>query len=131
MNLASSKLLLRVVNMVDCEESTSLNADSVSTASCFQMKLLENSFAPPMYKSSGGAVSKMQNTDLFASYNYYNSYILFSTMEFGSWKSVINVFSSFFDSTAASVLPSFPSSIVTRDTSIISPLIPAKLQVCE
>ena len=50
-NLAISGLLLREANMVVCEESMTVDAGSVSTASCFKMNSLENSFASPKYKS--------------------------------------------------------------------------------
>ena len=51
MNLASSGLLLRAANIVECDGSTNLDTDSVSTTSSLQMNSLENSFALPMYIS--------------------------------------------------------------------------------
>ena len=51
-------------------------------------------------------------------------HILVSVTEFGSWKSVIRVFSLCCDSTAVSVAPWLSGSIITTDKSTISPFTP-------
>lgn len=93
MNLAISGLLLREANMVVCEESMTVDAGSVSTASCFKMNSLENSFASPKYRSES-AVSYHLYVYVYVIYELQRTCtvclnILSSVMEFGSWNNVM------------------------------------------
>ena len=116
---------LRAANAVEGEERTTLLAGSVSTASCFQMKSLENSFASPKCRSGGAIDTEQCKT---SNNNYVENFnVLVSTMEFGREKRVSKVFSLCLDNTAMSVLASFPGSFATRDKSSTSPLTPINI----